>query len=1015
MRRVLHALLIAGAITGAVASVRASEHSGLVTFNGLPVPGAIVTATQDTATLTTATDAEGSFHFADLADGVWTLRVEMIGFAAETTTAPIGPESPPTAFALSMRPFDQLKADVQLSVPVSVAGGAAAAAKPNPEARSADPAEPGGNVPSADTSFAAAESFLVNGSVNNGAASPFAQMAAFGNNRRGQRSLYNGGLGIVLGNSAWDARPFSFTSQPSPKPSYDDVQILGTFGGPLRLPGITRNGPNIFAGYQRTVDHSATTQSARVPTWLERRGDFSQTRDAFGRPIVVVDPRTGLPFPGNTMPRERISPQAASLLNYYPGPNAEGAANYQTPTPAATHQNNVQLRATQTLGRRDSLFGNVLYSRTRIEATDLFGFTDSSLASATDAAINWSHRFSQFFSLRTRYQYLGQSNSTTPYFAGRTNVSGDAGIAGSNQDTVNWGPPRLNFVSGLAGLSGAQYADNRARTHTWSAEGFRGLGRHNLTIGGGVARQRFDVFTQQDARGTFSFTGTATGSDVADFLLGLPSASAIAFGNADKLLSGIAANGYVNDDWRVSPSLTVNAGVRWEYESPLDERFGRLANLRVAHDFSTATTVAADAARANGLPPALVRSDWRGIQPRAGIAWRPVAGSSLVVRAGYGLYRNTAVYQSVALLLAQQPPFSKTLSVASSPSNPLTLADGFVGPAGASSNTFAADPDFRIGAAHNWQASAQRDLPGSLTVLGSYLGTRGTHLMQEFLPNTYPAGMANPCPTCPSGFVYLASNGTSLRNSGQVQLRRRLRNGLSATAEYTLAKATDDAAAFVPVANPLQGGASAGVGSGASTGIAGATIAQDWLDLDGERARSTFDQRHLLSVQVQYTTGMGVTGGALLDGRRATLLNGWTMTSQMTIGSGLPLTPMYLAPVAGTGVTGTIRASLTGASAEVPGGYYLNPVAYSAPLPGQWGSAGRNSVGGPAQFGLNAGLGRTFQWGDRVNLDWRLDAANVLNRATYSSVDTVVGSPQFGLPNRANAMRKVQTSLRLRM
>ena len=84
------------------------------------------------------------------------------------------------------------------------------------------------------------------------------------------------------------------------------------------------------------------------------------------------------------------------------------------------------------------------------------------------------------------------------------------------------------------------------------------------------------------------------------------------------------------------------------------------------------------------------------------------------------------------------------------------------------------------------------------------------------------------------------------------------------------------------------------------------------------------------------------------------------------------------------------------------------------PRPGRWGSAGRNSITGPAQFGLNAGVTRTFLWGSRLNLDWRIDATNVLNRVTYSGVNTIVGSPQFGLPNRANTMRKIQTSLRLR-
>src|SRR5439155_22256559 len=121
-----------------------------------------------------------------------------------------------------------------------------------------------------------------------------------------------------------------------------------------------------------------------------------------------------------------------------------------------------------------------------------------------------------------------------------------------------------------------------------------------------------------------------------------------------------------------------------------------------------------------------------------------------------------------------------------------------------------------------------------------------------------------------------------------------------------------------------------------------------------------------------------------------------------------------LTSVAGTGVTGTIRASLTGAPTDAPAGFYANPAAYIGPAPGRWGNAARNSITGPAQFGLNAGITRTFLVGNRFNLDWRIDATNVVNRVTYASANTIVGSPQFGLPNRANTMRKIQTSVRLR-
>ena len=164
------------------------------------------------------------------------------------------------------------------------------------------------------------------------------------------------------------------------------------------------------------------------------------------------------------------------------------------------------------------------------------------------------------------------------------------------------------------------------------------------------------------------------------------------------------------------------------------------------------------------------------------------------------------------------------------------------------------------------------------------------------------------------------------------------------------------------------------------------------------------------SVQGQYTTGMGVGGGTLLRGWTGALAKGWTFVTQITAGTGLPETPVYLTAVQGTGVTGTIRPDATGVTLNPTGaGRYLNPAAFRAPAAGQWGNAGRNSIAGPAQFGLNASMARTF---DRVDL--RFDAYNALNHVTYPSWNTTVTSAQFGLPTTANAMRSLQATLRVR-
>jgi len=1018
-------LLITALVVGSwPASVRAApEYYGQVIFGSVPVPGATVTATQGDMRLTTSTDAQGIFRLADIADGAWSIRVEMRGFAELTREVMIGPDAQPAMWELSLLPFEEIAKNLPPPPRPAAApqsnGHPTTATRSQPNVSRATPqtgfqragvapsqtpprqaaASPPDDAP-ADAA-AAADGFLINGSVNNGAASPFAQPAAFGNNRRRPGALYNGMVGGLFSNSMWDARSYSLTGVPTPKPDYYNVHLLSTFGGPVKVPRL-QNRLNLFVGFQRVADDNALSQPGLMPTALERSGNFSQSRDALGNPIQIRDPLTGLPFAGNTIPRERISPQAAALLGYYPQPSraSDGRYNYEVPILAVMRQESLQSRLTQNINQRNQVFGNVSYQRMTTDSNTLFGFADQNRASAIDAQVNWTHRLAQLTSLRLRYQFTRQTNETRPYFAYRTNVSGEAGINGNNQEPVNWGPPSLSFASGISGLADALPRFTRNEANGGGGDAFVSRGRHNFTIGGDLRRNHVDILSQQDPRGGFAFTGVASGADFADFLLGIPATSQIAYGNADKYLRGFSYDAYVTDDWRVGPALTITAGARWEYESPLSERFDRLVNLDVGPGFKSISPVVATDPTGSltgaTLPSSLMRPDWGGLQPRFAVAWRPVPGSSVVVRAGYGIYRNTNVYQSIATLMAQQPPLSRALSIANSRENPLTLANGFVAPEGETLNTFAVDPDFRIGSAHNWQVSIQRDLPASLTVNATYLGTRGTGLIQEFLPNTYPPGFVDPCATCPSGFVYLISGGTSSRHAGQVQLRRRLRNGLTATAQYTLSKAMDDAASY------------------AGANLSGTAFAQNWLDLEAEHGPSSFDQRHLLTLQFQYTTGVGVAGGALVDGWQGSLLKGWTITSQLTTGSGLPLTPYYLATTPGTGFTGAIRASLTGAPTDAPAGYYLNPAAYTTPAPGEWGNAGRNSGTGAMQFGLNAGITRTFPWSSRLNMDFRIDATNVLNHVTYSSVNTLVSSPQFGLPSAASQMRRIQTSLRMR-
>ena len=1030
----------------------ATEHHGVVKFAGLPIPGVTVTASQGDKKFTAVSDDQGIYSFPNLTDGLWNIQVEMLCFETIKREIAVAADAPSPEWDLKLESFDQIKASAPPPAPsapaatsaaanttVSVANttnpsvAASAAAAPakgkgkkgaaagpptaaqtgfqraqvnaSPGTATSAPAEAA--ITPDEASKAPSDGLLINGSVNNGAASPFAQSAAFGNARRGGRSLYNGSVGVVLDSSVLDAENYSLTGQPTPKPPYTQLTGLVNFGGPIKIPHIKfKSAPYFNVNYQYLHNHNANIQSGLMPTAAERGGDFSAL------PSIIYDPLTGNPFPGNIIPQGRISPQASALLGYYPQPTFAGSIyNYQAAVVGVNSSNSMQVRVNKSLSPRWQINGIYAFQHAALQSPNLFDFLDETHSFGQRANVNLSHRIGTRMFLNLGAEYSRSSSVVTPYFANRTNVSGNAGINGNNQEAINWGPPSLNFTQGLTGLYDSKYSATHNQTTAASASLSWSHSPHNFQFGGDLRRQQFNLDSQSNPRGNLTFNGAATqenlngvivpgtGSDVADFLLGVPDTSTLAFGNADKYLRGWFDDLYLNDDWRVSPGFTLNFGLRWDYNSPLVEKYNRLVNLDIAPGYTAEAPVVAT----NPVGPvtgthyasSLVNPDRSGFSPRVGIAWRPFPASSFVVRAGYGLNFNTSNYNAIAGSMSQQSPLSRSLNAVNSPTNPLTLANAFYADPNVTTDTYAVDPHFRIGYAQSWNVVLQRDLPAALVMNVTYLGVKGTRAQQAFYPNTYPPGAVDPCPSCPSGFLVETSNGNSSRESGQIQMRRRLRSGLTASATYTYSKSIDDA----------------GLGGGI-----GGLIAQNWLDLSAERGLSAFDQRHLLNLVAQYSSGVGVAGGTLLAGWRGTLVKDWTFTSNVNIGSGLPITPSCARCIlTGSAVNGPVRPEYTGVDlyAASPG-MYLNPLAYTTPIPGQWGNAGRDSITGPGQFSLNASMARTFRINDRFNTDLRFDSTNALNHVVFGAWNAQYGNTQFGFPINPNGMRTVKVTLRLR-
>jgi len=1066
--RIPNCLRYAAVACMAVLTLSAAEHRGQVKFNGLPLPGATVTATQGDKKLTAVTDGAGIYSFPDLADGVWDMQVEMLCFETQKREVAIGPETPPGEWDMKMLAFDQIKASAPAAAAPPPAAAqqttatASAPAKPEPGAPAAStasaaapaanpagksngkgkngkngtaanaqsgfqrtdvnasagspPAPPSDAAPAsmgADASAGASEAMVVNGSTSNGV-----ERRAFGNGRRGPGSMYRGDVYVFESNSDLNARPYSLTGIQPLQPVSNNATFGGSFAGPLYIPHVLRNNGQFFLQYQGTRSRNESTANSVFPTEAERQGDFSQTLYSAGHPVTIYDPLSGAPFPNNMIPTTRINPQALSLLQYYPLPNIISPLQYNFQAPVVTRSDvdGFNARLSRSLNTKNFLSGLIGYqnSRTLTPNQSGFSFVDSGSTAGLRANAQYRHNFSRTLWGTFTEDYTRASAHTDPFFANRVDVSGNAGISGNDQSPSYWGPPSLGFSqSGITGLSDSNPSLFRRQTN---AVGFNfqwARRPHTLYFVGDLRQLQFNYLSQTNPRGGLLFNGydtgttlngtplTSSGYDFADFLLGTPDSASLAFGNADKYFREGVYDLGVDDDWRVTSSLSLRLGVRWEYFAPFYEKYGRLVNLDVLPGFGNAAPVVANdpigSLTGTHYPSSLLNPDKHAIQPRVGLSWRPFLGSSLLVKAGYGLNYNTSVYQAIASQMMQQSPLSTEIQAVNSAATPLTLAHPFNQTPGLLPNTFGIDPDFRIGYVQSWQIAVQEDIPWSMVLTTTYLGIKGTRGAQEFYPNTYPIGAANPCPSCPSGYLYETSNGNSTFEALKVAAHRRFHNGFTGDVMYTFSKAIDDAA---------LGGAGSSAGSGAGASV----IAQNWLNLAAERALSPFDQRHLLSVSMSYSTGVGVHGGGLMSGWRGVIFKGWTITDSISLGSGLPETPTYPGIIPGTNQSG-LRPNYTGAGVyDATGGRFLNASAFAVPVGGTWGDVGRDTITGPGQFSLNATMARTFA----NNLDLTLITNNALNHLVYSSYYTGITSPLFGAPLGVNSARSVQLRLRWR-
>ncbi len=1021
MKRVL---ILAGSFA---AALLASDQRGTVTFHGMPVPGVVVSATQGDQKVVTSTDEVGSYTLRNLSEGNWTVAVEMSGFVKDSREISVGPGAPDPSWELKLAPPDAAPAPSGPAAPAGAptpgpptspprspgaanAGGrggppmtpqqaqAAAKARSIAQLQAQDTMQSRAAAVAATTQSSGGDTLTLAGSLGGGGGSG----VSFGNNLSGG-SQYSGNASFSLDNSVWDANSYSISGIHTQKPAFAKGRINVSFGGPLRIPHLLSGKKSTFVlNYSMGRTRNGSTQNATVPTLLERGGDFSQS--VIQGPVVVYDPANGAPFPGNKIPTSRISRAAQTMAGYYPQPNASGSRlNYQTSLVSISDQDNLNARLNHTIDKDNRISGGIGWQRTTGTSPNIFGFIDDTRYYGVNANAQWAHTYSKRAVQSVTVNFSRSRTETSPYFATLgTNIAQQLGIQGTSPLPQNYGVPNLGFTN-FSGLGDANAMLSRNQTVNLGYSFNLTRARHQWTFGADYRRQQINPFSDANGRGSFTFTGAATsgpgnagGYDFADFLLDYPSAANIRFGNADKYFRTWKLDGYASDNWQISKSLTANLGLRYDYTAPYTEIYNRLSNLSVGPNFGSVSVVTAGQ---SGFPTSLIKPDYNTVSPSLGLTWMPFMKKKIPtqVRLGFSQIHPLDAYSPIASNLSGQPPFARALSIGSSTANPLSMETAFLNSPPVA-NTYAIDPNYKLLSVTQTMLLVIQPLSKSLYVVAGFVEAQASHLDQDFLPNSLPPGVKTPPGWPTSGYIYEQSNARLHAQVGVFQVARQMGSGLSASANVQVARVIDN---------------------GSVIGMGNAGMAQNWQDLDAEKATSALVPKAQIGGNWQYSSGQGKAGGTLLRGWRGALLKDWTVTNGLTWRVGSPLTPIVLgnySTAGGTGITGTVRADATGLPIGAPSGsdQPFNLAAFTTPINGQWGNAGRNVIPGPNIWSLNASLGRVFRLGERRSADLRFDANNFINHVVVNGWSTVVNAYNYGLPTGTQPMRSLTANLRVR-
>lgn len=911
---------------------------------------------------------------------------------------------------------------------------------------------------------------------------------------------FHGDLYEFLRNDKLDGRNFF----DSVRPAYQQNQFGATLGGPVIIPHLYngRNRTFFFVDYEGLRVRQGETLTATVPSIAERGGDFSELLD-LSSPTGVLDCNgvatytgeifnsrlaqtqgggaiCGVPFgydgsgnPVNVMPSSTIDPLAARLAGLFPSPDADGSQgfNFVANPKLKQNRNNFDVRVDQNFSDKDAGFFRFSFEHQPSIIPAVFQATGGNGAdfstgdedqSYRSVALSETHLFTTKLINEFRFGY-NRVHSRRFQFNFNKDVSAELGIPGVPFTPINGGMPEFDFGD-VDSIGDPTYLPSLEiqNTYSYSDNLTRILDKHTIRLGAEIRSEEFTIFQPASPRGNLFFDGPLTdnpaatgtgGSGFAQFLLGLPSGGNITnLHNVDYGRPVYAF--YLQDDYKVTPKLTLNLGLRYELFIPVRERFDQQGTF----DLATRTMlvpkgqtaqftplIAASIPISDTAPRGLVKTDKNNFAPRIGFAYKVT--DRAVLRGGYGVFYGgyeTGPWSNPSP--GFNPPFFVTESFnqpcGASSSNPnagqtdcsipglANLANGFPASSLTDPNTpqlLQLDPKIANPYMQQWNLSTQYELPGQSVLQVTYAGSKGTRLYTFYDANqagpssdaSAPFGARRPVQECDSSgncnpvfdtsISNFASSGSSIYHSLQTRFEKRLSGGLSFLASYTWSHSIDNAS-------------SANLGSSNNSGPRFFRAFPQW-----ERGNSDFDVRHrfVLSYIYDLPIGQGKRFAGGLSGAADKVLGGWQIAGITTLSTGNWYTI--------TDGNGNFSNSDGGQRADlVPGqdpnghpcvpGTFFNTCAFQDPpsnAPASdffgFGNAGRNIVRGPGLQQWDFSIFKIIQTSENTHFEFRTEIFNLPNHANFlvpSGSSKRLGGGSYGFATAAAAPRQIQFGLK---